>query len=188
MKRKIAFLLALVMSLCVGFAACGGEDEQHNGAESTTTIAPTTTQTPMVEVPRLVGKMYYAEVEDNMEYDHNFNLNIEWGIADDPSYEKGRVFQQSLTPGDVVPQGTGLTVHVNGIVLDTDAMGVDDFNVAGMSKDTVRRWLEEAGFAVYESYQHCGDHPPHCVVSIDIEIGKVYPVGTRVTMLISRGP
>lgn len=191
MKRKIAFLLAFVLLLCLCFTACGddtksGSKDDDNGDENMQLV---TTTAGLVEVPQFVGMMYYDQVENVEEYDHNFNLQIVWEAAKNPDVvERGEVFKQSVAAGEKVAKGTTITLYVNGVVLDPVALDLDPAEITGTHKNTVRLWLQDAGFAVYESYQNSGSVPAHHVISIDIEVGKAYPYGTRVTMLISTGP
>ena len=194
MRRKLAFFLAIVMMFCLFITAC--DDDTKNKKEPLEELKedlqgglmiPMET-IEMVQVPRFIGKMYYAEVENVEEYDYNFNLQIKWEDANDPSCKKGEVFKQSVAAGDKVAKGATITLYVNGVVLDPVALDLDPAEITGTHKNTVRLWLQDAGFAVYESYQNSGSVPAHHVISIDIEVGKAYPYGTRVTMLISTGP
>lgn len=188
MKRKLAFLLAFVMLFCVCFTACSGEKKDSSKDEDKgDEIVQSVTTKAVIEVPRFIGKMYYAEVENVEEYDHDFNLQIVWEEAESPDVEKGKVFKQSIAADEKVVKGTTITLYVNGVVFDADDFDLDPTEIAGTHKDTVRWWLERSGFAVYESYQRSGSIPAKHVISIDIEVGKVYPYGTRVTMLVSTG-
>lgn len=187
MKRKLAFLLALVLTFCLFVTACGDsvKDESDSTSKKSTTTAQKEPET--VQVPRFIGKMYYEEVENNEEYDRNFNLQIKWEEATDPACKKGEVFKQEPAAGSIVQKGASVTLYVNGVVFDPSDLELDEEGVAGHHKDTVRLWLERCGFAVYEKYENNAYQPAKHVISIDIKAGKVYPYGTRVTMLISLG-
>ena len=68
-------------------------------------------------MPQFIGKMYYEEVENNEEYDRNFNLQIKWEEATDPACKKGEVFKQEPAAGSIVQKGASVTLFVNGVVL-----------------------------------------------------------------------
>lgn len=189
MKRKLAFLLALVMLVCVCFTACGDDTkskkEESEDRQDDEIVYPVD-KTDKIEVPKLVGKMYYAEVENNTEYDHNFNFSIKWEEAKNPDIENGEVFKQTPAAGTKVEKGATITLYVNKATptssLDADA------EIEGEHKEDVRRLLQDAGFTVKETISSDTNVPADCVISIDIEPGKSYPCGTAVTMVVSTGP
>lgn len=191
MKRKMAFLLALVMFVCVCFTACG--DDTKNKKEPLEELKEDLQgglMIPMetihkIEVPRFIGKMYYAEVENVEEYDHNFNLQIKWVDANDPSCKKGEIFKQDPAAGERVKKGATITLYVNNTpksCLDKDAV------IEGAHKNDVRKLLQDAGFTVNEIVNSSDMVEADRVISIDIEKGEIYPYGTAVTMVVSTGP
>ena len=119
------------------------------------------------------------------EYDHNFNLQIKWVDANDPSCKKGEIFKQDPAAGERVKKGATITLYVNNTpksCLDKDAV------IEGAHKNDVRKVLQDAGFTVNEIVNSSDMVEADRVISIDIEKGEIYPYGTAVTMVVSTGP
>lgn len=191
MRRKLAFFLAIVMIFCLFITACDDDtknkkeplEELKEELQGGLMIPMETIET--IQVPRFIGKMYYADVENVEEYDHNFNLQIKWEDANSPSCKKGEVFKQDPAAGERVKKGTTITLYVNNTpksCLDKDAV------IEGAHKNDVRKVLQDAGFTVNEIVNSSDVVEADRVISIDIEKGEIYPYGTAVTMVVSAGP
>ena len=186
MKRKIAFLLVLVLLLCVGFTACG-DDSVADKKKTTKPSATTATTVPEVVVPKFIGMMYLAEVENNMEYDHNFNFQIKWEDARNADCKTGEIFKQIPAAGKSVKKGTTVTLYVNNATPKDIQLDVR-VTAEGMHKNDMRKWLQDAGFMVKEIVNSSATIAADHVISINITPGQDYPYGTEVTMVISSGP
>ena len=201
MKRKMAFLLALVMFVCVCFTACGDdtkrkketlkdlqeeiedlEEEWEEGLQGGIMFPMETIY--KIEVPRFIGKMYYDEIDGAQKY-REFTLKIKWEDANSPDVKKGEVFKQDPAAGEWVEPGATVTLYVNSAPqsrLDEDAV------IEGAHKNDVRQLLQDAGFVVNEIISSSDTVEADRVISISIEKGEIYPYGTAVTMVVSTGP
>ncbi len=205
MKRKFALLLAFVLTLCLFVTACGDdgkskkeeleelqeeiEELEEELDELKTQESTLKSEINEVTVPKFIGKMYYTEIENNMDYDHNFNLFIKWEEANNPDTKKGEVFKQEPAAGKKVKKGATVTLYVNSatpkdITLDVRAQ------LEGEPKNDVRKLLQDAGFVVSEITSSSEDVPADHVIKVEgITSGQTtYPYGTKVTMVISSGP
>lgn len=186
MKRKLAFLLAAVMLLCVCCTACGkGADSEDRKAIVTPTESAAKKET--VTVPKFIGKMYYTEVENVEEYDHNFNLQIKWENAHDPEIKMGEVFKQDPAAGKTITKGATVILYVNSATPKDIALDVRA-EIEGAHKNDVRKLLQDAGFVVKEITSSSDQVEADYVIGININKGQSYPYGTVVTMVVSTGP
>lgn len=203
MKQKIAFLLAMVMLICVCFTACGDdakskketleelqeeiedlEEELEDLKKEEETLKSEINE---VVVDKFIGLMYYTDIEGNSEYFQKYDLKIKWEDANSPDVKKGEVFKQEPPYGKKVEKGATVTLYVNNatpkdITLDVRA------EIEGAHKNDVRQLLQDAGFVVKEVVSRSETIPADHVISININKGQTYPYGTEVTMVVSSGP
>lgn len=203
MRRKLAFLLAMVMLICVCFTACGDdakskketleelqeeiedlEEELEDLKKEEETLKSEINE---VVVDKFIGLMYYTDIEGNSEYFQKYDLKIKWVDANSPDVKKGEVFKQEPAYGKKVEKGATVTLYVNNatpkdITLDVRA------EIEGAHKNDVRKLLQDAGFTVNEIVNSSDMVEADRVISIDIEKGEIYPYGTAVTMVVSTGP
>lgn len=191
MKRKLAFLLAVVMLQCLGLTACGDDSEKDSGkgGDTTATVAAdegTTTTTAaetLMEVPALT---YFkqSEVEGNADY-AAFNLVFVQQDSGSASMQEGVIFNQEPAAGTQVKAGSTVTLYVHA-PQGTISLS-PDVHITGLHKDEARRLLEEAGFNVVEAYRSSDTVEVDCVISLSLNPTTEHPAGTYVTMTISTG-
>lgn len=187
MKRMISFLLACVM-LCLCVTACDDdttENERHHTIKPSTS-ATNHSQAKMVDVPKFIGLMYHTEIEDKVEYAEDFVFEVIWEDANNPDWERGAVFKQMPAVGEMVEQGSTVTLYVNNGGPQEIYVNIRD-SVEGYHKNEVRDLLQKIGFTVKEVFVNSETVPADHVVSINIEKGVKYPYGTEVIMTVSDG-
>ena len=203
MKRKLAFLLALVLTFCLFVTACGDdkkskeeeledlqeeiEDLEEELADLKTQESTLKSEINEVTVPRFIGMMYYTEIENVEEYDRNFNLKIRLEDANNPECKKGEVFKQEPAAGKTVKKGATVTLYINSATPKDISLNVRA-EIEGAHKDDVRKLLQDTGFVVNEIASSSDNISVNHVISININKGQSYPYGTKVSMVVSTGP
>ena len=141
----------------------------------------------LVRVDRFIGMMYTEEIKNNPLYTENFEFKVEWEDANDPTRAVGEVFKQRPAAGEEVKQGSTITLYVNNATPDDITLNLKT-EIVGRPKDEIHDLLQGKGFKVSEVAQSNSDIPKDHVIGIDIELGKAYPYGKKVTMYVSSGP
>lgn len=186
MKRKLAFFLAIVMLLCLGLTACGGEEakkEDGKGGDKGGDSQPATTTEALMEVPALT---YFTqeELEGNEEY-AAFKLVFVQEDSGSKSMREGVIFKQEPAEGTLVKAGATITLYAHSSKPNISLS--PDVNITGMHKDEARQALEAAGFTVLEAYRSSDTIPADHVISLSLNPTQEHPAGTHVTMTISTG-
>lgn len=182
MKRKLAFFLAIVMLLCLGLTACGGDEakkDDDKGGDS----QPATTTEALMEVPALT---YFTqeELEGNEEY-AAFKLVFVQEDSGSKSMREGVIFKQEPAEGTLVKAGATITLYAHSSKPNISLS--PDVHITGMHKDEARQALEAAGFTVLEAYRSSDTIPADHVISLSLNPTQEHPAGTHVTMTISTG-
>ncbi len=141
----------------------------------------------MVRVEKFIGMMYAEEIKDNPQYAEDFKFKVEWEDANDPTRAVGEVFKQRPAAGEEVKQGSTITLYVNNATPDDISLNLKA-EIVGKHKDEIHALLQNTGFKVSEVAQSNSEIAKDYVIGIDIELGKAYPYGKKVTMYVSSGP
>lgn len=186
MKRKLAFFLAIVMLLCLGLTACGGDEKKDSGKDDDKggDSQPATTVAQQIRVPQFV---YFTqdEVEGNADY-AAFNLVFVQEDSGSKSMTEGVIFKQEPTVDTLVPAGATITLYVH--TPHPPISLSPDVHITGLHKDEARELLEEAGFYVIEAQRSDDTVPVDHVISLSLNPTEEHPYGTYVTMTVSTGP
>ncbi len=169
----ISAIVCLVVFLIVVLAAGDKLGLSPNEPES-----EITTSSEMVDVPKFVDRNY-SEVTSSAYWRNNFNFEKIEEYSD--TVTKGMIMAQSVQPDTKVNKGTTIVLTVS--------KGIEHFdlpNVIGMDYEKAKEKLHERNFLVKREYvENDGSHTAQEVQSIlDMVIGKGYPKGTTVTLLV----
>lgn len=148
---------------------------------------PVSSLTEEVKVEKFIGMMYYTEIEGVSQYTENYDLKIKWEDANDPERKLGEVFKQEPAAGTTVKKGATVTLYVNNATPKEISLDVHA-EIEGAHRNDVRILLQDAGFVVDEIAVSNDTIPAKHVISININKGQSYPLGTKVSMLVSTGP
>ena len=186
MKRKLAFLLAMVMMLCLCLTACGGDESEKDsdksgdkGGDST----PATTTEALIEVPALTF-FKQDEIEGNQDY-ASFNVVFVQEDSGSKTMQEGVIFKQEPEAGTMVKAGATITLYAHAPKANISLS--PDVHITGMHKDEARQALEAAGFTVLEAYRSSDTIPADHVISLSLNPTAEHPPGTHVTMTVSTG-
>ena len=151
MKRKLAFLLAMVMMLCLCLTACGGDESKKDSdkdGDKGGNSQPATTTEALIEVPAL-DHFLLSEIEANAEVKDNFTIIYLYEDAGDRFMSEGEIFKQEPAAGTKVKKGATVTLYVNSVTPKDCSLPADAV-IEGAHKNDVRKLLQDNGFTVKE--------------------------------------
>lgn len=134
-----------------------------------------------VDLPNFIGKIYETEILNNDEY-KNFVFLIKNG--NNPDAEPGAVFHQSPEGGIQVKKGREITLTVNGVGAEmTTVPPLTNYEQTAAIKALEAVNLKYKLETIADDSMEIGN-----VVKTDPLEGSEVPVGTQVTLYVSKGP
>ena len=170
-------VLAIVLLLLNPFG--GGDDTSEPTTSLPDYVTTTTTTKPPVKysIPNLLDKNFY-EVR-NEKTNGEFVIVNEQQVHNDK--EAGTILSQDPEPGTSVDKGATITVVISS--------GPDDKvtlrDVAGLSEEWARTYLEDLGFIVKVDKLYISEQPYGHVDSTEPVAGTVLKKGDTVTLRVS---
>ncbi len=171
----ISAIVCLVICLIIVFVG-GIGDFGNLGNDGTD--EEYTTSSEMIMVSDFVGR-YYTEISNEPYYKDKFRFVADEQFSD--TVPKGEIIAQSVAPKSQVNVGTQIILTVS--------KGIEQYKLPNViSKDYEEAYalLVQNNFKVNrQDKANDGSHPDNVVESvIGLEIGKSYPKGTAVTLVV----
>lgn len=175
--ERVTTILAIVAAVIIGVIALvlvanaigifkGDDTEQEE-------------QTEEIEMVNVVGMD--VEVAKATLDEIYVTYKIEYEESDE--VEENKVISQSVEAGEMVAQGTEVT-----LVVSSGVAGVEVPNVVNKEESAAKAELEAAGFKVSTDTDYDDEVEEGYVVSQDIAGGEKAAKGTNITLIISMGP
>lgn len=164
-------ILFLVLSLTVFKDTIWGSTPDETTSASTT--SPETTQADFFTVPAFVGQPY-SRFSGQDVWAERFELIATYEFSD--KVENGIIISQSVNADTSVKKGTRID-----LVVSKGIEQITMIDVVGMKYETAEEKLNNLGFVcVVKNIENDGTHEPSIIISVNLEVGKEYPRGTKI--------
>lgn len=175
-----AFIIAAVFLVLVLINRYFGDNSSISSAGSSDTgSTPTLSVTVGDEIlmPQLIG-MTWEEADAKYSSYLTLVAQQEWS-----EYTKDEIFEQEFPEGRKVKVGTTVTVKVSKGIREVEIQ-----DLTNRTLEAAERQLKKDGFEVTRYFEESDDIPMNNIIRTEPPAHTMWPVGSKVTLIVSLGP